>query len=492
MNKIIRTYPLKHAINHGKQEKIVSIVKEYRKLAQRLASLQWCEFFRNGNIDKNLDIKAIESLLSARYKQTCQYQVVGVLNSFLANRQNDFVRIVWRSTLDETKKRQLFYINKYRLYFAKTATMPAFDEKGKKIKGEEVEIPLENIRLARAIFKHILGKHRRPKLKRCNMALDNKVAQINIRQETEKKSAKNFDYWVTLSTLQKRKQIDLPLITSKYFEDRKGILKKFCQINVDEENRITICLIKEIDAAIYVPEVPKIALDFGLRNLFTSECGDFYGRNFIEMLKKYDRYITSLAQNRQRQKLKVKSRTYNALTDNLRNYLKNEIHRVLNTIVERYQPQEIVVEKLNFTSPQLSRSFNRLLSNMGRKIIKKKFESLSEEKRIIVTQVPAPYTSQRCSACGYVDYKNRKSQSSFVCRHCNKKQNADVNAAQNISKRSSHEKLNNIYLSKKAILDILIEEFIKAYPEPPTTLLETNPYFRRFREYGTTGSLKYG
>jgi putative transposase len=48
--------------------------------------------------------------------------------------------------------------------------------------------------------------------------------------------------------------------------------------------------------------------------------------------------------------------------------------------------------------------------------------------------VPAAYTSQRCSHCGYVAPENRKSQAVFQCVACNAGPcNADVNAARNIA-----------------------------------------------------------
>ena len=51
-----------------------------------------------------------------------------------------------------------------------------------------------------------------------------------------------------------------------------------------------------------------------------------------------------------------------------------------------------------------------------------------------VEQIPAPYTSQRCSACGHVAPENRKSQGVFECEACNAGPcNADVNAARNIA-----------------------------------------------------------
>jgi putative transposase len=51
-----------------------------------------------------------------------------------------------------------------------------------------------------------------------------------------------------------------------------------------------------------------------------------------------------------------------------------------------------------------------------------------------VEQVPAAYTSQRCSACGHVAPANHKSRAVFECEACNAVRcNADVNAARNIA-----------------------------------------------------------
>jgi transposase len=50
-----------------------------------------------------------------------------------------------------------------------------------------------------------------------------------------------------------------------------------------------------------------------------------------------------------------------------------------------------------------------------------------------VEKVPPQLTSQRCSACGHVDPKSRKSQADFECTACNFACNADVNAAINIA-----------------------------------------------------------
>jgi putative transposase len=50
-----------------------------------------------------------------------------------------------------------------------------------------------------------------------------------------------------------------------------------------------------------------------------------------------------------------------------------------------------------------------------------------------VERISPAFTSQRCSACGQVDSKSRKSQAVFQCTACGYASHADVNAARNIA-----------------------------------------------------------
>jgi putative transposase len=50
-----------------------------------------------------------------------------------------------------------------------------------------------------------------------------------------------------------------------------------------------------------------------------------------------------------------------------------------------------------------------------------------------VEDVPAPYTSLRCSTCGWIEKHSRKSQAEFSCVSCGFTSNADINAAINIA-----------------------------------------------------------
>lgn len=58
------------------------------------------------------------------------------------------------------------------------------------------------------------------------------------------------------------------------------------------------------------------------------------------------------------------------------------------------------------------------------------YKALNNGKQVVY--VPAYYTSQRCSKCGYTSKDNRESQSIFLCKYCGYDSNADTNAACNI------------------------------------------------------------
>ena len=50
-----------------------------------------------------------------------------------------------------------------------------------------------------------------------------------------------------------------------------------------------------------------------------------------------------------------------------------------------------------------------------------------------LVMVNPAYTSQRCAKCGHISPKNRPKQTDFVCESCGHKDNADKNAARNLS-----------------------------------------------------------
>jgi putative transposase len=459
---IIRTYPLKNFMNRIKQDKLVEVLFEYRKLAKKIANIQWKNFYMEKEFNKQIDIKSIDTLLSERYKQTNQYQVVGMLNSYIENRVNDFRKHVYKSTLSEEVKKDLYIINKMKAWYHTTAIMLS------NVSDKEYRtIPLNTIKLSRKIFKHLLKKNRKPSMDSINLALDNKIIDIKEKVNTKKLSATSFDYWVTVSTLTKGERIKIPLNSNEFFDSKEGKLKKFTQINYDKfTNKLSLCLIKELPSRKeeYIANIKEdtISVDLGLRNLFATNKGDLIGRNFIDTLYKYDKHIIKLQKELQKHKIKPnQNKRYRTLVKKVRNFIKNEVNRGLNKIIKLHNPAELVFESLNFQSPRLSKRLNRIIGNFGKSYISKKLESFKEIYDIEITYINPAYTSQECSCCGNIDKTNRKSQGEFICTFCNSKKNADINASCILFARSSSELNFSLYDKKKYILDKLLTRFIE-------------------------------
>jgi putative transposase len=82
-----------------------------------------------------------------------------------------------------------------------------------------------------------------------------------------------------------------------------------------------------------------------------------------------------------------------------------------------------------------------LHSSWGSIKIYSKYKGLKQSKLTIF--VPAAYSSQECSCCGFTHKDNRVSQSRFICQDCGFECNADLNAATVIKRRGVQSVLNN-------------------------------------------------
>ncbi|WP_255951333.1 RNA-guided endonuclease InsQ/TnpB family protein [Streptomyces odontomachi] len=73
---------------------------------------------------------------------------------------------------------------------------------------------------------------------------------------------------------------------------------------------------------------------------------------------------------------------------------------------------------------------NRAILAQGWGLLRRRTEHKAPGR---VEDIPAPYTSLRCSACGWIEKNSRKSQAEFVCVSCGFTCNADENAAHNVA-----------------------------------------------------------
>ena len=78
---------------------------------------------------------------------------------------------------------------------------------------------------------------------------------------------------------------------------------------------------------------------------------------------------------------------------------------------------------------------NRAILSQGWFGIRQKLEYKAKWYGRQFVTVPAPHTSQTCSACGHTDPANRPSQARFECLNCGLSIHADVNSAENIRRQ---------------------------------------------------------
>ena len=475
--KIIGTYFYPHFANKGKVAQVIRTLIEYRKVAQKIAHIQWKYFFinRECKFNKYLSVKEINSDLSERYKQTCLWQVCSTLKSYISNLQNQFVNIIFHSNLPEKDKHILLALNSKNAWLKyDNSEIICYKDKTK------IVYPITEFHknLAKKIFKHLIKKNRKPSFKRISMHLDEKVAVL-IEKITNK--AKEFDYWLRLSTVNKGNPIYIPLKKNPHAEFIDGEFMKFVQIIYQNDNLI-IKRVKSLNAKQYIPQIQEISIDLGLNPLFATNKGDLFGRNFLKSLTEFDRKIQNRAKYLQSKGIKrlKTDKKFSELTNHLREFLKNEVNRILNRIIKIYKPAKLIIEKLNFRSPELSKRMNRLIQNFGKRYIKEKLNRFKEIFGIEIIEVNPAYTSQECSCCGYVDKNNRKNTYYFECKSCGKKLNAQVNGSRNISKRSSLVDVK-LYTPKKQVLKVLVKHYLERLNgcnSAPLKLLSENPYFK--------------
>ena len=388
---------------------------------------------------------AVQTPLSARFAQTCYSQTVEIYKSWLT-KLADIVRFyLTNSSVSEKDEFFLvtcYRINKNHLWYSKNLSLKWYQTKDGELlvptkqNKANVTLPVSEdiLFFMRRLMKQARKRIRFPRLKQLKtLKLDEKVATLEV-----SKNATHFDYFLKLSTLEKRKPIYLPLNRNPYFDEclTKGEKKPFVQLRLDGK-KCVISAIVEYDKAPLRSTDSSIGLDFGMVSMFTTSDGEQHGLRSFAKLKIWDEELIVLTKELQEQGVKFKSNArYVQLQNRIKSYFKNEICRILNKLAKKHVGV-FVVEQLDFRASGLSKAMNRLIGRTYCSIVKAKLARLEEQFGIQIVSVNPAYTSQECSRCHYVSKDNRKSQKQFICEHCHLHCNADVNAGRVIDQRRS-------------------------------------------------------
>ncbi|MHB8345557.1 MAG: zinc ribbon domain-containing protein [Ferrimicrobium sp.] len=219
-----------------------------------------------------------------------------------------------------------------------------------------------------------------------------------------------------------------------------------------------ISLVKRSEKAQARTDGIDLSLDWGLNSMFATDLGDQLGRSLYPWLRTLDAQLSKLSCELQRQGIKLKTnRRFRRFNQRIREYVRNEVGRVINRLIAIHGPRSITVEMLDFRDAGMSRQMNRVLTRAGRAAIKQKLASITETLGITVCEVNPAHTSRECSGCGFADKHNRKG-AYFVCGFCHKRLNADTNGSRVISLRRSAG-VPNLGISKKTVLQRIDKAF---------------------------------
>lgn len=287
-------------------------------------------------------------------------------------------------------------------------------------------------------------------LKRNKFPVFSRNRTIQLDEIVAKHKTAEHERWVTIN-LRNKKRVDIPLLPSDYFNEK---------VEKGREAQVTSVLIRDNDVRFFRPvhfedAVPRtsgasVGIDWGMTSLLTLSTGEKFGEELLEWLRRVDQQSQRLLSELQKRGIKPsKSKRFRNFQNRIRETFKNAIGKVFNELSRR-DIQKIALEALDFRGGGLSRQMNRLVSRFARKAFSDKARSLKEEYGIDVVEVNPAYSSRECPECHSTDKKNRK-RIAFKCISCGYEADADVNAAQNILRRSHDITAFNVHFSKHRI-----------------------------------------
>lgn len=460
---VARSYRLLSSANESKLAAVAGLLPLWRQGLGRSQAVIRRNLFTTGKLPRWVDSKGWGGGLSQRQWDSVNQQALGAHRSWLGNCERVFRDLVLGSALDEGTARDLLYVNKARAWYH-----PSGADGLVKLSAQKA-VPASVLGLARIIMRRVRKLVGSPDLRRVStMMMDGKIARV-----TASETAGHADYWVRISTVVKRRPVQIPLHAHRAFNARLcrpgAVLANHCQVLVRKDGSIEFRLVVKTPQA--EPEnkrIRDVALDWGLHTLFASSDGTLHGRDFLHRLHEYDTRLQPLVSALNRQHIPLRtSRRYRDLVQDIRGFVTNEVNRCLNRILNPVKGGDptiarVIVEKLDFRGlareGKLSRSLRRILTSAGRAAVSRKLESLCEDYGIEVSEESAAYSSQECDGCSYTAKDNRRTRALFRCRFCGKTVHADIGGARTLLRRSQTGGLPS-FRHRGQILGCLDERF---------------------------------
>jgi putative transposase-like DNA-binding protein len=274
-------------------------------------------------------------------------------------------------------------------------------------------------------------------------------ANVNV-VALESAQDSTFDYWLTISTLEFRKQLLVPVKLADYH--REALKDKTINTSVTLNKRgdgwwLTLSY-DQVVPVHTAPSAPVIGVDVGIVNFLTSSDGKHYGTFHGKLRERQKR-------DREKRRRKAKLRkclekkgvkklpsTSSKSGQRLARHVRQSINRAVNQCFAEHEGMQIAYEHLSVaTMKYKARAMNAYLYASNLAHIPRQVAWNAAKRGVAAIRVKSAYSSQECSVCHYVDRANRPDQQTFCCRVCGHSTHADLNAALNIQHRLGDEEL---------------------------------------------------
>lgn len=297
-------------------------------------------------------------------------------------------------------------------------------------------------------------------------------ANVNV-VKLEPSQDSTYDYWLTISTLEKGQPIAVPVKLAAYHKEQltdpktrqHRALNSSVQLNKrDGAWWLTLSYNEEAKVETSLDAL-VVGIDVGIANFVTTSTGKQYG-SFHKNLRV--RHKRDRAKRRRKAKLRAclkkkgvkKLPSTSSLTGRrLIRHVKQEISRAVNQCFTdpEHQGVQFAYEQLSVASMRFkARAQNAYLRASNLAHIPEQIAWNSQKRGVLATTVISAYSSQECSVCHYTDRKNRPDQRTFRCQVCGFEAHADHNASVNLSRRIGDTSLRACR-DRKAIKAVLMK-----------------------------------
>lgn len=431
VTKRTRSYALPCPANAGKESSVRELLPHWQRglvHAQLVASRR----MRSGERLGWLDTREFPDYLTQRQWKSVVNQVNSVLRSWQELIVIEVRRWIGQNIDGDGERKVLFTANKRHEWWGNAILEPVV------VRLMRSALPLPNLSRVRT------------------MNMDGAVANLEASRTDE------HSMWARVSLGPGRRPVRLPFGDNPYEDEAAGERANYLSIHVPERGRLIYRVVKHSRAADMRPSGVVLGLDWGLSSLVATSDGRRYGRRLYEWLVERDRELTELTKALAANGIRLReSKRFRNMTRRIRAYVKCEVGRILNTLAAS-DVSELIVERLDLRGGGLSARLNRIVSRAGRSAFSDKLAALEADAGISTTEVHAPYSSQECSGCGFVERRNRISQNRMRCRFCSKSSQADIDAARVILARRSGLVASR-QMSRRDVLAHLDQQFVSRW-----------------------------